>query len=51
MIIKKTIEDSAMSMNPINFDYLKNVVTDNTARFLFQETAKRPIILPVILGV
>jgi len=50
-IIKKTIEDSIESMNPINFDFVKTTVTDSTARFLFQQTAKRPIILPVILGV
>jgi ribonuclease J len=50
-IIKKTIEDTTESMNPINFDYLKTVVTDTLGRFLFQQTAKRPIILPVILGV
>ncbi len=50
-IIKKTIEDSSENMNPLNFDYLKTIVTDTLGRFLFQQTAKRPIILPVILGV
>jgi ribonuclease J len=50
-LIKKTIEDSTVGMNPINFDYLKTIVTDTLGRFLFQQTAKRPIILPVILGV
>jgi ribonuclease J len=50
-IIKKTIEDSIESMNPINFDFVKTTVTDSVGRFLFQQTAKRPIILPVILGV
>ncbi len=51
IIIKKTIEDNAAGMNPINFDFIKDVVTDNIARFLFQKTAKRPIVIPVILGV
>ncbi|MDB5204874.1 MAG: rnjA [Candidatus Taylorbacteria bacterium] len=51
IIIKKTIEDNAVGMNPINFDFIKDVVTDNIARFLFQKTAKRPIVIPVILGV
>ena len=50
-IIKKTIEDSTENMNPINFDFLKTLVTDTLGRYLFQQTAKRPIILPVILGV
>lgn len=50
-IIKKTIEDSVTGMNPINFEYVKNIVVDNIGRYLFQQTAKRPIVLPVILGV
>jgi ribonuclease J len=50
-IIKKTIEDSIHGMNPINFDYVKQVVTDNVAKYLFQQTAKRPIVIPVLLGV
>jgi ribonuclease J len=51
IIIKKTIEDNAVGSNPINFDFIKDVVTDNIARFLFQKTAKRPLVIPVILGV
>lgn len=51
IIIKKTIEDNTQGMNPINFDFIKDIVTDNVARFLFQKTAKRPIVIPVILGV
>ncbi len=50
-IVKKTIEDAAVNMHPINFDYLKEIVTDNLTRFLFQQTAKRPIVIPVLLGV
>jgi ribonuclease J len=51
LIIKKTIEDSTRGMNPINFDFIKTNVTDAVARFLFQKTAKKPIVIPVILGV
>ncbi|MEK9185327.1 MAG: ribonuclease J, partial [Patescibacteria group bacterium] len=51
LIVKKTIEQSAMNMNPVNFDYIKGNVTDAVSRFLFQKTAKRPIVIPVILGV
>ena len=50
-IIKKTIEDSTEGMNPINFDFVKANVTDELSKFLFQETAKRPIVIPVILGI
>jgi len=51
LIIKKSIEDSTRGTNPINFDYIKSNVTDAVARFLFQKTAKHPIVIPVILGV
>ncbi|TSC67930.1 MAG: ribonuclease J [Parcubacteria group bacterium Gr01-1014_72] len=51
IIIKKTIEDTTAGMNPINFEYVKNILTDNISRFLFQKTAKRPIVIPVLLGV
>jgi len=51
LVIKKTVEDSASGMNPINFDYIKGLVTDNVSKFLFQKTAKRPIVIPVILGI
>jgi ribonuclease J len=50
-IIKKTIEDTVNGMHPINFEYVKQVVADNVAKFLFQQTAKRPIVIPVLLGV
>ncbi len=51
IIIKKTIEDNTVGMHPINFDLLKNILTDNMSRFLFQKTNKRPIVIPVLLGV
>lgn len=51
LIIKKTIEDATRGMNPINFDFVKGNVTDAVSRFLLQKTAKRPIVIPVVLGV
>ena len=51
IIIKKTIEKSAVGTNPINFDFVKANVNDAVSKFLFQKTAKRPIVIPVILGV
>jgi mRNA degradation ribonuclease J1/J2 len=35
----------------IDFDYIKDHITDAVARLLFQETAKRPIVIPVILSI
>jgi ribonuclease J len=51
LIIKRTVEDTAKDMNPINFDFVKSTLADNIGRFLFQKTAKKPIVIPVILGV
>jgi len=51
MIIKKTVEDTTHNMNPINFDFVKSNLADNVGRFLFQKTAKKPMVIPVILGV
>jgi len=51
LIIKKTIEDTTKGMQPINFDFVKNNVTDAVSRFLFEKTNKRPIVIPVVLGV
>lgn len=51
LIIKKSIETNTKGMNPINFDILKDDVTDDVRRFLFQKTAKSPVVIPVIIGV
>ncbi len=50
-VIKRSIEKATMNSNPINFDFAKNAVTEDVSRFLFQRTAKKPIVIPVILGV
>ena len=48
---KKSVEDTTQGMNPINFDFVKSNLADDVGRFLFQKTAKKPIVIPVILGV
>lgn len=50
-IIKRSIENSTAGVSPINFDAAKNAVSEDISRFLFQKTAKKPIVIPVILGV
>lgn len=50
-IAKKTVEESIANMKPLDLEYVKDQVTDAVARLLFQETAKRPIVIPVILEV
>lgn len=51
IVIKQTIEDSTKGMNPINVDYIKSNITDNVSKFLLQKTAKRPMVIPVLLAV
>lgn len=50
-LIKKTIEDATSGLKPIEFEYLKTTIGDQVSKFLFQQTAKRPLIIPVILSV
>lgn len=51
LIVKKTIEANTAGMNPINFEYVKKQLVDAVGAFLLQKTNKRPIVIPVILGV
>lgn len=51
LIIKKTIEDGTVGMNPVNFDTVKTTLGDNISKFLFQKTAKRPLVIPVLLSI
>lgn len=50
-IIKDTIEKKARNMHPIDFDILKNEVSESVGKFLYQKTAKQPLIIPVMIGV
>lgn len=51
IIIKNTVEESTRGMNPINVDFVKTNLSDNIGKFLLQKTAKRPIVIPVILAI
>ena len=51
LIIKKTVEDTVQGQHPIDFELAKDAVSDAVGKFLFQQTDKRPIVIPVILGV
>jgi ribonuclease J len=59
IIIKKSIEDTTAKMpapsgqngNTIDFDVIKANLGENLSKFLYQKTAKRPLVIPVILSV
>ncbi len=51
MIIRKTVEEGAARMRPVDFDYIKNNLGEIVSKFLYQKTAKRPLVIPVVLSV
>lgn len=51
LIIKKSVEESTEGMHPIDFDSVKDNITDTVSAFLFQKTNKHPIVIPVLLGI
>lgn len=51
LIIKRSVESAAKGMNPIDFDFVKKEVSDEVSKFLFQQTHKHPLVIPVVLGV
>jgi ribonuclease J len=60
IIIKKSVEDTIAKIplrldnntgSPIDFDYIKANLGENISKFLYQKTAKRPLVIPVILSV
>lgn len=50
-LIKRTIERNIKGKTQIDFEFLKKKVSDELTKFLFQRTAKQPLVIPVILGV
>ncbi|MEX0930410.1 MAG: RNase J family beta-CASP ribonuclease [Candidatus Paceibacterota bacterium] len=50
-LIKKSVEKTTKDMNPIDFDLVKQNIDEDVSRFLFQKTAKNPIVIPVVLGI
>jgi len=51
ILIKDTVEKSTKGQNPISIDFVKDNITDTVSKFLMQRTAKRPMVIPVILTI
>jgi len=51
MMIKKGVEDATAKSNTVDFDNIKQGLGENISKFLYQKTAKRPLVIPVILSV
>jgi ribonuclease J len=50
-MVKRTVETNCKGQNPINFDQVKNIVAESVTKYLYQKTAKRPLVIPVILAI
>lgn len=51
-ITKKIVEEyMANNKGPVDFDKVKKKISDELSKFLFQETAKQPLVIPVLIGV
>lgn len=50
-LVKQSIINNAKGKNPVDFDVIKKKISDDLGRYLVQNTGKRPIIIPVVLGV
>ena len=54
ILIKKSVEDATVKMPsgaPIDLDYIKNNLGETISKYLYQKTAKRPLVIPVVLSV
>jgi ribonuclease J len=51
LIIKKHAERIAQRSYPIDAEAIKNEVAEAVEQFLFQQTNKRPIVIPVVVSV
>ena len=58
IMIKKSVEDATARMSlfnthgaPVDFDHIKSALGENISKFLYQKTAKRPLVIPVVLSV
>lgn len=59
IMIKKSVEDATTRMPsllgqngaPADFDHIKAGLGESVSKFLYQKTAKRPLVIPVVLSV
>jgi ribonuclease J len=49
ILTKRTIETYSKQMDPNNLENIKNTVAETVSKYLLQKTAKRPLVIPVIL--
>lgn len=50
-LTKKVIDDSLLKSDQVDLDDIKQSIADVTGKFLLQKTAKRPVIIPVLITI
>jgi ribonuclease J len=50
ILIKRTVEQEYKVGGQANMDNIKNIVAEVVSKYLYQKTAKSPIVIPVILN-
>jgi ribonuclease J len=51
LLVRDTTEKTTRGMRPFNLDVVKDNITDAVSKYLLQKTAKRPMVIPVILTI
>ncbi|MCX6751598.1 MAG: ribonuclease J [Candidatus Nomurabacteria bacterium] len=51
IIIKKSVEDVSTRNNIVDLDNIKANLGETVSKFLYQKTAKRPLVIPVVLSI
>ncbi len=49
-LIKRIVETAYKNPHTVNIDAVKNNIADTVGKYLLQKTAKRPLVIPVILS-
>ena len=50
-LIRHVVEESTKNMHPVNFAHVRDNVRERLGSFLFRQTKRRPMVLPVIIEV
>ena len=50
-LVRHVIESGTGNMHPINWTFLRDELREELGKFLFRKTARRPMVLPVIIEV
>ncbi len=51
IIIKKSVEDATARMSIVDVEQVKAILGETVSKYLYQKTAKKPLVIPVVLSV